>query len=157
MMYIIALPLSIWCRNLNYHQPRSLVWSMVNFCNGSGLVNISVNWLSVEIHLIWIWPLRTCSLKWWYLIAIWRVLGHMVGADMKSTHPLLSLNTVEWVLATVMESWQMELSSCIMGRIGIKSWREVESKIYSASVVDNAISDCNLEDQRMGQPAKVIT
>jgi hypothetical protein len=42
-------------------------------------------------------------------------------------------------------------------RMGIKSRSEVDSDMYSASVVDNAISDCNLEDQRMGQPAKVIT
>lgn len=70
---------------------------------------------------------------------------------------LLSSNTVECALAAGSEILQIELSSCRMVRIGSRSRREVERAIYSASVVDRAISNCDLEDHRIGQPTYVIT
>jgi hypothetical protein len=81
----------------------------------------------------------------------------MAGAAIRSTQHLLSSNTVECVWAAVTDMLQVRLSSWIIVCMGIRSRREVESAIYSASVVDKAISDCSFEDHRIGQPAYVIT
>jgi hypothetical protein len=41
--------------------------------------------------------------------------------------------------------------------MGIRSRMDCDNDIYSASVVERAISDWSLEDQRMGQLAYVMT
>jgi hypothetical protein len=40
--------------------------------------------------------------------------------------------------------------------IGMRSPIVCDNEMYSASVVESVISLCNLDDHKMGQPAKVI-
>ena len=86
------------------------------------------------------------------------VLGVSLGAVAKINAPLLSSNTVEWRSPRFYNSnfifILISLNNCCMGIISLIA---VDSAMYSASSVDNAISDCNLEDQFTGHPAIVNT
>jgi hypothetical protein len=85
-------------------------------------------------------PRLTYSRKWWYLIAMCLDLGLIVGAAMRSIHPLLSSNTVECVFTCDNGILQIVLSSLKMVLRGIKSQRACYNEMYSASIVESAIS-----------------
>ena len=85
------------------------------------------------------------------------VRGHNLGALANSRAPWLSLETVQWTLGTrdgILTSQDASSSiSCIMK---ITSQRAVDRAIYLASVVNRAMIGCSLDDQQIGQLAKVM-
>ena len=80
----------------------------------------------------------------------------MVGAAIRSTQPLLSSNTVECVVACCTSYPKNVLVICKMVLMGIRSRIACDREIYSASVVDNAISLCSFDDHSTGQLANVM-
>ncbi len=80
----------------------------------------------------------------------------MVGAAIRSTHPLLSSKTVECALTCEIGMLQIWLSSLNIVRSGMRSLNDCGRVMYSASVVESAISVCSFEDQRIGQDAYVM-
>ena len=101
---------------------------------------MSANCDFVSIHCTWIFPLRTCSRKWWYLIAMCLVRGRIFGAATNSTHPLLSSKTVECAVVFPVLSLVSFAISASNVCIGMISRIACDKVMYSASVVDNAIS-----------------
>ncbi len=75
----------------------------------------------------------------------------MVGAAMRSTHPLLSSKTVEWAVMSLTSRQKESASLASSAFRGIRSRRDWESDIYSDSVVERAISDWSLDAHRRGQ------
>jgi hypothetical protein len=138
------------------HHPKSCWRSLVNLDATNGFVKMSANWSSVMFHLILVSPVFTYSRKWWYFIAMCLDLGRIVGAAIKSTHPLLSSKTVECVLACDSGMLQIWHRSLKMVRRCIRSLSDWDKEMYFASVVDKAISVWSLEDHRIGQDAYVM-
>ena len=82
----------------------------------------------------------TCSLKWWYLMAMCFVLDLCFGSLASSKVPLLSPKTDEHVLGCSTYIFKMSDNSIKISFNRIRScmlWLKI---IYSASVVNNAIS-----------------
>ncbi len=67
-------------------------------------------------------------------------LGLIVGAAMRSIHPLLSSNTVKCVFTCDNGILQILLNSLKIVLRGIRSQRAWDNEMYSASVDENAIS-----------------
>ncbi len=85
---------------------------------------------------------------------MWRDLGRIVGAAMRSTHPLLSSNIVECVKTWLTVYPKIVQSSCKIVLSGIRPHIAWDNEMYSAS--ERAISLCNFDVQRMGQLAKMM-
>jgi hypothetical protein len=84
------------------------------------------------------------------------VCSHIVGAAISLTQPLLSSKTVEWVTAHCMSSPIISCSSFSTVCSGIRSQSTCNKGIYSASVVESAISLFSIEDHSIGNPEKVM-
>ena len=127
--------------------------------NGSGnrFVNISAYWSFVEMRCTRNVPLRTCSLKWWYLTAMCFVLGRFLGTLASSSQAVLSSNILAWQFTSTSgmpTASCTSLSNCFKW---ISSRHAVLSAMYSLSVVLRAISVCSLLAHSIGQPKYRIT
>jgi len=131
------------CSNLI--RPSGLVKMSAQFCADSTLV--------ISRDPLWIW-----SWKWWNLKEMCFVLGLKLDSMVASTiHAVLSLYTRDGEITDLKDGLAMESGSvvdretnecvtmcCRMRRKGSNCRVAVERAIYSLSVVNNAISDCNL-------------
>ena len=83
------------------------------------------------------------------------VLGRILGNRANSNALLLSSNMVQWILGGKLSIWTpCSVASLSMPISGMASLRLVARAMYSASVVDNAVSVCILEAQVIGAPVK---
>ena len=83
--------------------------------------------------------------------------GHKFGVCAISNAPLLFLKTLQWIFGIAgcdLISW--ECISFVSSNIGISSQHAADRVIYSASIVERAVSICNLDAQGTGQPAYVM-
>ena len=83
------------------------------------------------------------------------VLGRIFGNHANSNAPLLSSNTVQWILGGKLSS----LTRCSVASLSIPisvmtSLRLVDRVMYSASMIDNAMIVCILEAHVIGAPVK---
>jgi hypothetical protein len=82
------------------------------------------------------------------------VLGLILGTFAISMAPALSSKTFQCILGVAFSTGIFcFLASSIYHMIGNTSLMACESAMYSASVVDKAISVCILDDQCIGHPA----
>ena len=82
------------------------------------------------------------------------VLGRILGSRANSNAPLLSSNTVQWILGGKSSMRTPCARASVRSPIkGITSLRLVESAMYSASVVDMAVMVCIFDAHVMGTPA----
>ena len=86
------------------------------------------------------------------------VRGRNFGKRANSNAPLLSSNTVQWILGGKL----VILTPCSVASLsipikGMTSLRLVDKVMYSASVVDKAVIACILDAQVIGAPAEQIT
>lgn len=84
------------------------------------------------------------------------VLGRIRGDFANSSAPLLSSNSFEWHLISGIGIDSTLPNSFRSDFIGIRSRKEVDNAMYSASVVDKAISVCILECHNIGHPKYLI-
>ncbi len=82
------------------------------------------------------------------------VLGHIFGTLAISTAPLLSSNILHLMMgvSTLVVTPNIT-ASCANDSSGKISLAEVDNAIYSASVIESAISVCSLDPQTRGHPA----
>lgn len=129
---------------------------------------MSARFSFVPIFNIVIVPFLVWSWKWWNLREICLVLGLKGVSEVASTiQALLSSNILEggriWesILSVVVLAFkEMKLFSWMSVRMqqsGIRSRVAVDNAINSLSVVERAISLCNLLHQMIGQLQNVIT
>ena len=135
----------------------SLFWRYVKALKRSGFVKMSVSWSVVCIHCILRCPLRACSRKWCYLMAIWRVHGLVFRDLINSTQPLLSSKTVECAIVSPIRTFVSAAISLSNDYMGIESRMAWDKAIYSASIVLKVISVCSLDAHNAGQMAKRMT
>jgi hypothetical protein len=96
--------------------------------------------------------------KKWYLKDKYLFLADILGELTVERHPWLSSKTVDRIKessATLRSS--LEHNSLRRALMGSTSRIAMLKATYSAAVELNVISDCNLEDQMIGQPKRVST
>jgi hypothetical protein len=79
------------------------------------------------------------------------VLGLILGDFTRTAHPLLSSKTIEFVIVCDISS----LVTAASARNRFLSHMSWDTKMFSASVVDKAISVCSFDAQSTGHPQKV--
>ena len=128
-----------------------------HFPSGRGLVKRSAIWSVVEIGFIVMSPFWTWSRKWWYLTAMCFVRGLIFEQRASSMAPALSSKTVDVVVVVDVGSLKIFCSSCKSCLVGSRPRIDCDNAMYSASTVDKATSDCNLEHHKRGVPQSIIT
>jgi hypothetical protein len=126
-----------------HHHPINSFRNLWNFASVIDFVKISASWSSVLIHLM-VMSLPICDKKWWYFSAMCFVRGLILGDFTRSTQPLLSSKNVEC------SSPVTAASSSNKFFIGMRSRMAWDNAMYSASVVDKAISVCSFDAQITG-------
>ena len=91
------------------------------------------------------------------MLLICFVHGCNFGVHAISNAPQLSSKTLQWIFGIAgcdLISW--ECISFMSSNIGISSRHAVDRAMYLASIVERAISICNLDSQVTGPPAYVM-
>ena len=132
-------------------QPIIYSLKQLKIGNGKAFVNMTATCFKVSIGFISIRPFRTCSLKWWYLREMCFVRGWIFVALANSITLLLSLNTLHFKLGHF-DSMFNVVSNCYRcSIIAMISIIACDRAMYSASVVDKEILDCNLDAHSIRQ------
>lgn len=84
------------------------------------------------------------------------VLGRMVDAAISLTQPWLSSNTVECVVACCTSYPNVLLTSFSTVLSGMRSHSACDNEMYSAFMVESAISLCSFEVHNMGYVASMM-
>ncbi len=139
----------------NRYQPSNLFRNFRKTIADSGLVKISASWSSEAIGLMSIMPGSRCSRNQWYLTAMLLERGVSLGGSdvAKRRQAWLSSKIVDLMAECGSDlRWRwLETSSRTIqrGRSTRKAW---EREMYSASMVERAVSVCNLLPQDTGIP-----
>ena len=135
-------------------QPMSREQSLENWMAGKGLVKISAIWLAVLTCWIIIVLLTTWCRKWWSLTDKCLVRGRVLWSVATWIQLLLSSKTRHMTLGwEVLRGNPRVFNSFKRLIMAMTSRRAVESAIYSASVVLNAMRGYILDAQTIGHPA----
>ena len=133
-------------------QRCSYVW------RGKALLKMLAFCSFVSILQTFIILFLTASLKWWYLMAMCFVLGRVLGTLASSSVPLLSSKSVQFIFSVGSSLILIIVFNSIINSLsGNISLVVVDKVIYSASVVQSAISVCNLLNHVMGQFGNMMT
>ena len=123
----------------------------------SGLVKKIAACSIVLMQHIWIILFCTELLKWWYLTAMWFVLGKNLLDSVTAVKIWLYLKTL--LITSGFGRWisKINYTSFIRAIKGNTLRITCLNAIYSASIVLQLISVCNLLQHNTGHPAYVIT
>ena len=102
-------------------------------------------------------PLRTCSQKWWYFVAMCFVLGLFWGNFANFSIPLLYSKRVHLICSLAPGFFRMSFNSKINSLRGRTFLATVDNTMYSASVLLIAIFVCSLLNHVIGHPVYLIT
>ena len=136
----------------HFHHPINFLLKRSKVFLVSGFVPISASWFSVATFSI-VNSLPTIDLKWWYFKFMCFVRGLNFGAVASSNAPLLSSKAVHFIVGFSASNPSIRFASSLQNRINTFVVRiDCERQMYLASVVDKAISVCNLEFQYTKHP-----
>ena len=127
-----------------FYQPHNLRLKYSNCFSSNGLVKMSAICSRVSMGLMTTVLLWTNCLKWWYFNAMCFVRGVNFGFSATLMQLLLSSQAVQIILGGLSLAGRKSWMSFIKLRKGKTCRIDMESAIYSDSVVLRAISDCNL-------------
>jgi hypothetical protein len=142
--------------SLYFGQPMSNCLNTANCESPSGFVNISATYLEDSRYVIDIVPSFTCLRKWWYFRAICSLRGLIRGALTRSMQPWLSSCILQCTTGVAGSNGIECYNSRKWPTRGSISRRDCDNAMYSASVVDKAISLCNLLDHITGHLAYLM-
>lgn len=112
----------------------------MNCTSPNALVKIFANCNDISMCLMLIILLATNDLKWWYFRTICVACGLIQGCVKHIDVTFMSLNTVQWVVGTLLVNYNISCSSLSKPIRGVTSLSDCDSVIYYGSDVERLTS-----------------